>query len=140
MGTDFTRWVHQPAPSQYVPVPTQEPACPEPADAPERTFAECSPPTARESNAAPSAEGNTCRRIAADFQTTPDGRVCIFFPFSGMSGNIARIFFESGFFEIREAFSLPEHVMAQLPTEASPVIAVGNYAIVRSKTGFMVVF
>jgi len=140
MGTDFTRWVHQPAPSQHVPVPSQEPARPEPADTPERTFAECSPAIARESNAAPSAVGNTCRRIAADFQTTPDGRVCIFFPFNGMSGKVARTFFESGFFEIREAFTLPEHVMAQLPSGASPVIAVGSYAVARSKTGFTVIF
>lgn len=57
-----------------------------------------------------------------------------------MADNIKRTFFESGFFEIREAFTLPEYVMAQLPPGASPVIAVGSYAVARSKTGFTVFF
>ncbi len=88
----------------------------------------------------PPPAGNSCRRIEADFLTTADGRVCIFFPFKGMSKRIARTFFGSGFFEIREAFTLPDHVMAKFPQEASPVIPVGYYPVVVSKTGYSVIF
>lgn len=57
-----------------------------------------------------------------------------------MAKSTAKTFFESGFFEIREPFALPDHIAAQLAPEANPVITAGYYPVAVSETGYTVIF
>ncbi len=85
-------------------------------------------------------EKRRCPLAEALLSVSPNGRLRIFFPRSGMKPCTERVFFRGPVFPVQVAYLLPEILQKQLPGLLQPVIPTGIYPIRHSEEGYYIEF